>query len=175
VPRELRDEPAGAYFEVALFSAPYVNENVLPGLRGGQYGSSFRFTVGRDEIRQHPTRSEHNPGGLPEVSVMEARVIEFGPVSFPAYRGATAGVRLSSKRSADIRAALVHDAAYRLGIDERWAVRSKPSDPSVIERQRVSRYELADWERERPSWWLGDPRQSIEDVTAQARHSWWLD
>lgn len=167
--RDLRDEPAGAAYEVDLFDVPYVTEQVMPGLRSNQFGASFRFTVAKDEIRKRADRSGHNPNGLPEVSVTEvARVFEFGPVSFPAYRGATAAVRSSSGAGADIRAAVIHDAAYKLGAGERWACRPKPGEPGVIERMRVFEDELADWEQ-RPYWWLGDPRQGIDDVTLEAR------
>ena len=34
-------------------------------------------------------RSAHNPKGLPERTILEARVYEFGPVNFPAYSDAT--------------------------------------------------------------------------------------
>ena len=44
----LREDDVGAYFEVALVDAPYVRD-VLPGLRAGLYGSSFKFRV-RDEM-----------------------------------------------------------------------------------------------------------------------------
>ena len=40
-----------------------------------------------------PKPPRHNPHGLPERTVKEAKVPEFGPVTFPAYAGATAGVR----------------------------------------------------------------------------------
>ena len=41
----------------------------------------------------HPGRSSHNPEGIPERTVHQASVFEFGPVTFPAYEGATAGLR----------------------------------------------------------------------------------
>jgi Caudovirus prohead protease./Transcription factor WhiB. len=59
----------------------------------GLYGSSFRFTVGADNFDAKPGRSDYNPDGLPERTIREAKVAEFGPVTFPAYQGATAGVR----------------------------------------------------------------------------------
>jgi hypothetical protein len=65
----------------------------MDGLRAGQYGASFRFSVVREEINDDPGTSEYNPMGLPERTVKEAKVAEFGPVTFPAYGGATAGVR----------------------------------------------------------------------------------
>jgi phage head maturation protease len=37
--------------------------------------------------------STYNPKGLPERTITEARVFEFGPVTYPAYAGASAGIR----------------------------------------------------------------------------------
>ncbi len=64
-----------------------------PGLRAGVYGASFRFQTLREDIDQRPGTSAYNPEGLPQRTIQEARVMEFGPVTFPAYAGATAGVR----------------------------------------------------------------------------------
>lgn len=43
-------------------------------------------------------RSDYNEAGLPERTITEARVLEFGPVSFPGYEGAVAGVRSLTDR-----------------------------------------------------------------------------
>lgn len=91
--RDLREDDDGAYYEVPLLDAPYVREDILPGLEAGLYGASFRFRVMREEIVEDPEPSEDNPKGLPERTVKEAEVREFGPVTFPAYAGASAGVR----------------------------------------------------------------------------------
>jgi len=88
----LREDDEGAYYEVSLLEAPYVRE-ILPGLRAGLYGSSFRFAVQREEFDRNAKPSEYNPQGLPERTLKEVAVREFGPVTFPAYEGATAGVR----------------------------------------------------------------------------------
>jgi HK97 family phage prohead protease len=90
---ELGEDERGAAYEVPLLDASYVRDQVLPGLQAGLYGASFRFKVMREEIVDEPPTSEHNPHGLPERTVKEAQVMEFGPVTFPAYEGATAGVR----------------------------------------------------------------------------------
>lgn len=89
----LREDDEGAYYEVPLLDAPYVRENVLPGLEAGLYGASFRFRVIREEWAEEPDPSDTNPKGLPERTIKEAQVSEFGPVTFPAYPDATAGVR----------------------------------------------------------------------------------
>lgn len=89
----LEEQERGAYYEVPLLDAGYVRDLVLPGLRAGLYGASFRFSVVKEEINNKPERSDHNPEGLPERTVTEAKVREFGPVTFPAYAGATAGLR----------------------------------------------------------------------------------
>jgi hypothetical protein len=40
-----------------------------------------------------PARSDTNPDGLPERTITAMKVPEFGPVTFPANPGASAGVR----------------------------------------------------------------------------------
>jgi HK97 family phage prohead protease len=91
--RDLREDEEGAAYEVPLLDASYVRDQVLPGLEAGLYGASFRFKVMREEIVDDPEASDSNQHGLPERTVKEAQVMEFGPVTFPAYEGATAGVR----------------------------------------------------------------------------------
>jgi len=88
----LREDDAGPYYEVPLLDASYVRE-LLPGLRAGLYGASFRFSVLRETFDRSVEPSEHNPEGIPERTLKEVALREFGPVTFPAYAGATAGVR----------------------------------------------------------------------------------
>lgn len=155
--RELRTDTS---YEVELLDADYVR-GLIPGLRAGQYGASFRFRVSRDEVSPQPRRSDWNPKGLREVTVTEASVQEFGPTPLPAYRGTSAGVRSSREIVHELRS-----SAYMLGPGERWATRSKPGSPDVIERERVSENEPASWEtRTRPErawWWL--PENSFEPL-----------
>lgn len=87
--REEADSPVGT---VPLFDTSYVRD-LLPGLEAGVYGSSFRFRVIKDEWNEEPGRSEHNPDGIPERTIKEVRLFEFGPVTWPANPDATAGVR----------------------------------------------------------------------------------
>jgi HK97 family phage prohead protease len=84
-------------YEVPLLDTSY-NRDLLPGLEAGLYGSSFRFEVLRQNWDRKPERSDHNPQGLPERTVKEVRMVEFGPVTFPAYAGATAGIRSVTDR-----------------------------------------------------------------------------
>ena len=87
------DGVSGAWYEVPLLDAGYVRDDILPGLEAELYGASFRFRVIREEIDEEPGVSDHNPNGLPERTIKEAQVMEFGPVTFTAYAGASAGVR----------------------------------------------------------------------------------
>lgn len=89
---DLREDSDTALGEVPLFDTSY-NRDLLPGLEAGVYGSSFRFRVTRDEWNDEPGRSDHNPDGIPERTIKEVRLFEFGPVTFPANPDATAGVR----------------------------------------------------------------------------------
>jgi HK97 family phage major capsid protein len=99
------DLTSDARFRVGLFDG--IPPLLLSGLRAGVYGSSHRFSVMKDgDTWDHsPKRSTHNPEGLPERTITEAKVYEFGPVTFPANPNATASVRSTTDdyyhRSAD--------------------------------------------------------------------------
>lgn len=90
--REVREDGEGVYYEVPLFDTTY-NRDLLPGLKAGVYGASFRMQVLADSWDDEPKRSKDNPDGLPERTITRARVMEFGPVTFPANPEASAGVR----------------------------------------------------------------------------------
>jgi HK97 family phage major capsid protein/HK97 family phage prohead protease len=89
---ELEEDEQGARYKVPLLDTSY-NRDLIPGLKAGLYGSSFRFSVVKEDFDKKPQRSASNPEGIPERTIREARVFEFGPVTFPAYAGATASVR----------------------------------------------------------------------------------
>lgn len=89
---DLHTDKRGPKYEVPLFDTSY-NRDLAPGLEAGVYGSSFRFTVEKDVWDHTPPRSRSNPDGIPERTITEARVFEFGPVTFPANAKATAGAR----------------------------------------------------------------------------------
>jgi hypothetical protein len=103
-PDVLREEEEGPYYEVPLLDTSY-NRDLVPGLEAGLYGASFRFSVMREEFVEEPGVSDGNPKGLPERTIKEARVPEFGPVSFPAYPDATADVRSMTDEMLVARAA----------------------------------------------------------------------
>ena len=98
----LTEDAVGAYYEVPLLDTDYNRDRVLPMLSGklisgettgfSLLGASFRFRVIRDEWNEEPGISDHNPTGLPERTIKEVRCFEFGPVPFPAYESATAGI-----------------------------------------------------------------------------------
>lgn len=91
-PDVLRVEPFGAYYESELFRANYVDE-LIPALTAGQLGASYRFAVVADEWVTPKRATDHNPEMLKERTVLDVELYEFGPVTFPAYENATAGVR----------------------------------------------------------------------------------
>ena len=93
----LEPDTVGAFYEVPLLDTQY-NRELIPGLEANLYGASFRFEVISEEFVARPAKSDHNPLGLPERTVTEARVREFGPVTFPAYQAATAGLRSMTDR-----------------------------------------------------------------------------
>jgi hypothetical protein len=82
----------GPLIEGDLFDTSY-NRDLLPGLRADAYGSSFMFSVIREDWVNEPEPSDHNPEGLPERTIREQRTFEAGPVTWPASPTATAGMR----------------------------------------------------------------------------------
>lgn len=91
-PTVLREDAHGAYYEVDLFDSSYVND-LKPALKAGELGASFRFKVVGEES-EYPTRATaHNPNRLEERTITDVELYEFGPVTFPAYAGASAGMR----------------------------------------------------------------------------------
>lgn len=88
---ELREDADGAYYEARLLDG--VPDLIVAGLRAGQYGQSFKMEILREEWVEEPEVSDDNPAGLPERTIKEIRLFEFGPVTFPAYANTEAGLR----------------------------------------------------------------------------------
>jgi HK97 family phage prohead protease len=95
---DLREEPDGPEAQVPLFDTSY-NRDLLPGLQAGVYGSSMRMRVTGEKWDDEPDTSDYNPKGLPERTITRARVMEFGPVTFPANPDATAEMASAAARS----------------------------------------------------------------------------
>jgi HK97 family phage major capsid protein len=91
VPETLAEDDDGAYYEAPLLDG--VPPLVVSGLRKNAYGSSFRFRVTREDYNKSPKAAAHNPDALPERTIREVELYEFGPVTYPAYAGATASIR----------------------------------------------------------------------------------
>ena len=89
---DLTEEKSSPLGVVALFDTSY-NRDLLPGLDAGVYGSSMRMVVIKDEWNEEPGRSDYNPDGIPERTIKEVRLLEFGPVTWPANPSSTAGTR----------------------------------------------------------------------------------
>jgi HK97 family phage prohead protease len=109
--QELREDDDGGYYEVELIDTPYNDDFVIPAARAGLLGASFRFSVppGGDKYDQRPKRSDRNPQGLPERTITDVDLFELGPVTWPAYEGATAGVRSGTDEFID---SLMHDPVF---------------------------------------------------------------
>lgn len=90
----LEEDSTGARYEVRLFDS--VPGLLREGLAAGEYGASFRMRITGEEINADPGESEHNPRGLPEVTITEVRCPEFGPVSIGASPHATANLRCAT-------------------------------------------------------------------------------
>lgn len=126
----LREEDFGPYYEVPLIDTDYNRGFVIPALDAGLLGASYRFRVIREEWNDEPGESSHNPKGLPERTIKEARLYEFGPVTFPAFDGATAKLRSLSDQYHDL-STLSPRAAHRAPGDDSAAATTPDADHSA--------------------------------------------
>jgi HK97 family phage major capsid protein/HK97 family phage prohead protease len=102
VPAVLEERDTGPYAETPLLDTSY-NRDLAPALAAGAYGQSFRFRVRADEWVE-PEADGFDDSvpdkwkNLPQRSVTELQLIEFGPTVFPASPGTndTTGVRSST-------------------------------------------------------------------------------
>lgn len=99
---ELREEDEGPYYGVPLLDTDYNRDRILPllqgrtmdgGVHGSVLGASYRFRVTKEEWVDPKSASSYNPDKLPERTIREVSLYEFGPVTFPAQLEATAGIR----------------------------------------------------------------------------------
>lgn len=117
----LQAEERGVAYEVPLLDTSY-NRDLVEMLKADPpvLGSSFRFEVLREHRDRKAAKSDYNPRGLPERTIQEVRMSEFGPVTFPAYSGATTGLRsltdrMLSEKRADIPAISTLIDMYQCG------------------------------------------------------------
>ncbi len=76
----------GLRVEVPMSNTSY-NDDLIALMRDGALdGMSFRFSV-QDENWEYPE------DGLPQRTITQMRLYEFGPVTFPAYQATTVGIR----------------------------------------------------------------------------------
>lgn len=167
----LREDGDGAYYEVRMLDTSY-NQDLLPGLRAGLYGASFRMRVVREDIVKDPAPSDYNPEGLPERTIREVQVQEFGPVTFPAYDGATAGVRsltddvmlarFAEENPEKLRALLSANSPLIEGTTDEPAAEVQDTDPVAADEQHTS----SDDTDETP-----DDRSTSHMEVVKARHA----
>jgi phage head maturation protease len=101
--RDLHEDGEGVRYEVELFDGiPTLLER---GLEAGAYGSSFRAKLVKQDLVRRPGRSTHNPLGLPESTVQELALREFGPCPNPTYRDASAEIRSVADEFMPVRVA----------------------------------------------------------------------
>ena len=136
----------------------HYNRELVPALESGLYGARFRFTPIKIQVNDHPTRSPHNPDALPEHTVQEARVSEFGPDTFPANKNATAGVRsltdefLFSDFANDARLAELVDFHQRTYERPVHRIERQPEPTRTADTSTLWGVEPGD--EDQPAWWL---------------------
>jgi len=89
---DIREGQRGAEYEAELLDTSY-NRDLIPGLRAGMYGSSYKFRAVKFDRTVRPPASDHNPDRWEERSIRELEMVELGPTPFPIYASTYAGMR----------------------------------------------------------------------------------
>jgi hypothetical protein len=109
------------------------------------------------EVEESPKPSNYNPQGLPECVVTEASVSEFGPVTFSAYGGATAGLRSLTDEFAFTDLSHSNRLEELANFSEAVERLQTPAGPRASARQPVELWGLAsaaeDGTEELPAWY----------------------
>jgi HK97 family phage prohead protease len=135
---DIREDKKGLKVTARLFDNPVV-EPIRQAIEGGAIsGMSFRFQVVRDQWRDKAGKTLkpneigellYNPGdrGPLKRTIREVKLMEAGPVVFPAYAETSVGVRSMSDED---RAALAEEYARTSSFDvESTAIIPNGSDP----------------------------------------------
>lgn len=118
---ELREDKQGAYYEVSLLRTPFNDDYLIPALREGILGASFRFSIVDERWTEPKSATKRNPERLPERTILEAKVYEAGPVSMPAYLDATAMLRSGTD---DYMESFLNDPLFVARFAERAGLRN---------------------------------------------------
>jgi len=162
-PDVLREDKTGAYYEVDLFDSSYVND-LKPAIRTGQVGASFRFKVTGEEWASPEKATRDNPQQLDERTITKVDLYEFGPVTFPAYADASAGLR---SRTDEFIAHFLNDPVFVARFKER-------AGPAVVEQIQASLPTAVDPEEEAPTEPEDpdEPADGGETESAGRRREW---
>lgn len=119
--RTLREDDLGPFYEVPLIDTDYNRDFVKPALDAGLLGASFRFRVTAEEWVEPKKATKANPRKLRERTITDVDLYEFGPVTFPAYADASAGLRSHTDHFID---RLLNDPLFVVRLAERISPRA---------------------------------------------------
>jgi HK97 family phage prohead protease len=158
--QHIEEREDGAYFRAELLDG--LPPLLVNGVRRGLYGSSIRYRPIKYRLVRSPRRSDHNPEGIPEVTVHEAFLKEFSITPFPVYAGATAHLQMRSITDEIAARQLLADPKRLLEIlqhpvePQHSTLEEPPEDPAP-ERSRSTQQPARDYlnpKEERPRWLL---------------------
>lgn len=129
-PSVMEEDGRGLKVEVPLDDTSY-NADIKALLRSGALdGMSFRMTVVKDEW-------DKMDSDLPERTIQEVRLYEFGPVTFPAYSATKAGVRAHAPQAFEAWRSANPPAPAETRDDEPPADHEVTDEPAQAPEQRA--------------------------------------
>lgn len=103
MPRTVIEDERGLWTESEWINREYAQDIKELVRVGAVDGMSFRFQVVKDTWKEGGKREDPDRDNLKERIIREVRLIEYGPVTWPAYAATSAGVRSGADYAAFLR------------------------------------------------------------------------
>lgn len=155
----------GLYVEVPLSDTSYNNDLIALMRDGALDGMSFRFSVVNEQWNEPRN-------GMPERTITELRLFEYGPVTFPAYEATTVGLRSATEFSCwrDLPSDKRSEIARLVGISfDLRTLDPEPATATPTEGRDASPEEPADGHSEAPTPSGTDRRETARAALRRER------
>lgn len=131
----LEEDDNGLMLRAEFIDRPYAEDIKAAVEAGAIDGMSFRFNVVKDEWDES--------GDVPLRTLREVKLLELGPVTFPAYSATTAGVRSQAVYETFVRDGVIVDQVEPSAdtpVEDEPPVGTRPNTRKAVLERKINRF-----------------------------------